>query len=296
MARLRFNALLENLGLDLREVAVVLHTPQPPKLRALLPFVVRDRPELFAAYQSVHSLTAERTLLRRRYMASFVRHPSGRQTFAGLFRIISAVERPTIEIYADPRFGELERVYGATDTAPAKNIAEAERRTRFDTEPVVALSDYVGRLQINHPPGRAYVRITANLDPEIAALSPDDLLLPPPPRCNEMLVHTPFMRALPESWAARLREWRGVYLIVDESDGSRYVGSAYGEENLLSRWRAHVAGAKGITAALARRDPATFRFSILKTLNPNLDPADVIEVENGWKDRLHTRDFGLNEN
>ncbi|MCG7860646.1 hypothetical protein MD537_26940, partial [Flavihumibacter sediminis] len=94
---------------------------------------------------------------------------------------------------------------GATDTAPAKNIARAQMQFRFDTEPVAALSDYIGRLQIDHPPGRAYVRIAANLDPEIAALSPDDLLLPPPPRWNEMLVHAPFLRALPESWAARLR-------------------------------------------------------------------------------------------
>ncbi|MBL4559231.1 MAG: hypothetical protein JKP98_25855 [Rhodobacteraceae bacterium] len=36
------------------------------------------------------------------------------------------------------------------------------------------------------------------------------------------------LRALPASWAPVLREWRGVYLIVDQTDGARYVGSAYG--------------------------------------------------------------------
>lgn len=296
MGQLRFNDLLTGVAVDPHRVAIVLHTPQPPKLRALLPVMVRDRPDLFAAYQSVHSSSAEKTLARRDMMASFVRHPSGRHTFAGLYRITAAEDLATKDIYADPRFDELEAAYGATDTAPAKNIARIARHIRFDTDLTTFLSEYIGRLQIDHPPGRAYVRLAENLDPEIVVVSVDDLLLPPPPRWEDMLIHTPFLRALPESWAGRLREWRGIYLIVDESDGARYVGAAYGAENLLSRWQAHVAGDKGITTGLAGRDPATFRFSILETLNPNLDPADVIAVEATWKDRLHTRDFGLNEN
>ncbi|GGD45796.1 hypothetical protein GCM10011358_31840 [Sinisalibacter lacisalsi] len=296
MARLRFNALLEAEGLDADRVAIVLHTPQPAKLRALLPVIVHDRPELFAAYQSVHSEPATKTLLRRDFMASFIRHPSGRQTFAGLFRITDARDLPTAEIYGDEWFNELEDVYGASDTAPSRNIARISHQVRFETEPVDLLSGFIGRLQIAQPPGRAYVRVAANLDPEIVALSVDDLLMPPPPRWDAMVVHAPFLRALPESWAARLREWRAVYLIVDERDGARYVGSAYGEENLLSRWRGHVARDKGITARLIARDPRTFRFSILELLNPSLDASDVIETENRWKERLHTRQFGLNEN
>lgn len=296
MARLRFNALLEAEGLHPERVAIILHTPQPRKLRALLPVIVRDRPDLFAAYQSVHSRPAEKTLLQRDFMASFVRHPSGRHTFAGLFRITSAQELPAAEVFGDERFDELEDVYGASDTAPALNIASVSHRVRFETEPVDHLSSFIGRLQIAQPRGRAYVRIAANLDPEIVALSADDLLMPPPPRWDTMMTHAPFIRALPENWAARLREWRGVYLILDETDGQRYVGSAYGKDNLLARWQAHVAGQRGVTAALRDRDPVNFRFSILQTLDPNLAADDVIEIENNWKDRLHTREFGLNEN
>lgn len=296
MARLRFNALLQEVGLNPRDVSVILHTPTPPKLRRLLPVIVKDRPDLFTAYQSVHSATAERALKNRPFVASFVWQPPGRQTFAGLFRILSSEVRSTKEIYSDPRFAELETVFGATDTAPAKNIAGIESQVQFEFEPIADLSDYVGRLQIPTPAGRGYVRIAAHLDPEIIVASPDDLLQPKVPDWREMIVDAAFLRALPENWAARLREWRGIYLIVDERDGAHYVGSAYGAENLLSRWRAHVAGAQGITARLRQRDPATFRFSILETVNPNLGPADVIEIENNWKDRLHTREFGLNEN
>lgn len=296
MARLGFNALLQAESLDAERVAIVLHTPQPPKIRALLPMIVRDRPDLFAAYQSVHSDPATKTLLRRDFMASFVRHPNGRQVFAGLFRITDARDLTAVEIYGDARFHELEEVYGASDTSPSRNIPRVSHQVRFETEPVDLLSGFVGRLQTAQPPGRAYVRVAANLDPEIVALSADDLLMPPCPRWDAMVVQAPFLRALPESWAARLREWRAVYLIVDERDGARYVGSAYGEENLLSRWRGHVARDKGVTARLVARDPRTFRFSILELLNPSLDASDVIEIENKWKERLHTRQFGLNEN
>jgi hypothetical protein len=101
---------------------------------------------------------------------------------------------------------------------------------------------------------------------------------------------------LPRDWAARLSQWRGIYLIVDESDGARYVGSAYGAENLLGRWRAHIRGEKGMTVELKRRSPANFRFSILERLSPDADPADVIDLEGGWKLRIHSYAFGLNRN
>jgi hypothetical protein len=31
-------------------------------------------------------------------------------------------------------------------------------------------------------------------------------------------------------------EWRGIYYIFDVSDGKGYVGSAYGNDDLLGRW------------------------------------------------------------
>jgi hypothetical protein len=91
-----------------------------------------------------------------------------------------------------------------------------------------------------------------------------------------------------------LREWRGVYLIVDQTDGARYVGSAYGADNLLGRWRAHVQGDQGITAKLRARNPAHFHFAILERMAPD-DPAeDVIAREMTWIARLDTRRHGLN--
>ncbi len=95
-------------------------------------------------------------------------------------------------------------------------------------------------------------------------------------------------------WAARLREWRGIDLVLDRADGARYAGSAYGETNRLGRWLAHVVRDAGVTVQLAARDPARFAFSILERLSPDMEARDVIAREPSWMARLHTRAFGLN--
>lgn len=102
---------------------------------------------------------------------------------------------------------------------------------------------------------------------------------------------------LPSSWRARLAEWRAIYLIFDESDGKAYVGSAYGQENILGRWQAYARDGHGGNRELLGRDPRTFRFTILERLAPDLLPEEAIAKERRWKSRLHSRvPFGLNAN
>ena len=66
---------------------------------------------------------------------------------------------------------------------------------------------------------------------------------------------------MPNAWRDRLSQWRGVYLILDTSDGTRYVGSAYGQENILGRWLDHVRSDLGVTAELSHRNSNDFQFS-----------------------------------
>ena len=106
---------------------------------------------------------------------------------------------------------------------------------------------------------------------------------------------------IPTSWRTALSHWRGVYLIHNVSDGKNYVGSAsgalHGSENLLGRWQNYAHGGDGGNKLLLGRDPANFRFSILQIVAHDLGGAEVVAIENTWKDRLHTRGpFGLNNN
>ena len=293
---MRFSDVLLTSGLDLQDVAVVLHKTTLQPLRRLFPALVFEHPDLFDAYQSVHSEQATATLRKRRYMASFAPYGATEMLFVGIYEITGAVEKPTAEIYADPRFQALADDFGASDTAPAQNIARFSTQVHFTTRMTSHLADLRGRLQIALPAGRAYVRLAENLDAPVLAITPAPITAPPPPDWDTFVVDASMMRSLPQSWQDRLRHWRGVYLITDESDGARYVGSAYGAENLLGRWRAHVAGDQGVTRALRLRNPATFRFSILQLVSPTAAMEEVVAVENSWKERLHTRAFGLNEN
>jgi len=45
---------------------------------------------------------------------------------------------------------------------------------------------------------------------------------------------------LKENWKTALENQKGVYLITDISNGKMYVGSAYGENMILGRWKSYV--------------------------------------------------------
>jgi hypothetical protein len=105
------------------------------------------------------------------------------------------------------------------------------------------------------------------------------------------------LRVLPARWQVVLSQWRAIYYVFDMSDGKGYVGSAYGENNLLGRWLNYAAHGHGGNRLLRQRDPQNFRFTILQRVSPDLDVSDVIRLEDSWKQRLHTRDpYGLNDN
>jgi len=93
---------------------------------------------------------------------------------------------------------------------------------------------------------------------------------------------------LPARWRAALSQWRGIYYIYDAADGKGYVGSAYGEDNMLGRWRNYAASGHGGNRLLRQRDPRNFRFTILQRVSPDMDANDVIRLEGTWKERLHT--------
>ena len=101
---------------------------------------------------------------------------------------------------------------------------------------------------------------------------------------------------LPKRWCHKLSEWRGVYFIIDVSDGRGYVGSAYGKDNLLGRWLNYASTDNGGNKQLRDRKPKDLIFIILQRVSPDMEPSEVIALESNWKDRLHTRELGLNDN
>lgn len=103
-------------------------------------------------------------------------------------------------------------------------------------------------------------------------------------------------------WRARLNAVGGIYLILAETSGDLYVGSAYGVGGIWSRWREYArtghAGNKKLQE-LIDADPSypeLFRFSILHVLPKTMARDDIIRREARYKDKLGTRAIGLNLN
>jgi len=103
-------------------------------------------------------------------------------------------------------------------------------------------------------------------------------------------------------WHRRLAAVAGVYLITDQSDGGHYVGSAYGAEGILGRWREYAKSGHGGNVVLKKRvgaDPnhaRHFTFTLLKTLPKTLTRDEVIEQEAMYKAKLGSLVRGLNLN
>jgi len=109
-------------------------------------------------------------------------------------------------------------------------------------------------------------------------------------------------------WVAALMHCQGVYLITDLKTGLRYVGSAYGEEGIWSRWNNYFrTGGHGNNKLLkkllagkvkgveyARKN---FQISLLEQASSRDSEQYIIKREGFWKEVLLTRsEFGLNDN
>ncbi|MDD3414566.1 MAG: GIY-YIG nuclease family protein [Lachnospiraceae bacterium] len=105
-----------------------------------------------------------------------------------------------------------------------------------------------------------------------------------------------------KDWKTALENQKGVYLITDIATGKRYVGSAYGKDMLLGRWRNYVDNGHGGNVELMGLPmeyiKTNFRYSVLDIYKSTTNDNVIINRESHWKRVLLTRDerFGYNKN
>ncbi len=289
-----FGDLLNAHGVEPNDTAYALHKPGPPLSRRVLSQLAEHEPELLNWYQSTHTRMQQATLAAHNVMASFIHKAEGEFVFCGLFNNQGHIEKTAAELDAMPQFQTLLPKFGPWTFQQEAADKGVLGRALFDLKRLDVLSDAIGRLVVSDPGGRNYMRLGSSTKLTVIEITRDVDLSPQMPNWRKLSLSKAELQAIPREWDLRLRDWRGIYLIVDKTDGAQYVGSAYGIDNLMARWQEHIIGVKGITAKLRHRNTVDFRFSILERVSPDMPAEDVIRLERTWMDRLQTIQYGLN--
>jgi hypothetical protein len=284
---LHFNMLLADEGVAPSDVRLLRH--QTNKVIGKTPYSLwRDDPASFDLYQSAQDGTPrQRARFQARYWASFVAPSPASTLFVGLYEIKLIGPAPTGMI--DPLSGE--PVGGSADQTPFYDLYECSR--------VAALSSYIGRLFVHWGDStsarRAWIQRADNQDKEIVELTRvfREEAFPGFTKLTRTLSE---IETMPPTWKAVLRASCGVYLLACPKTREHYVGSAYGQDGFLGRWRAYVTNNHGGNIGLRSRDPSDYLVSVLEVAGSNATMQDIIDLETIWKEKLHSREIGLNRN
>ena len=275
MSLLHFSDILEKAGLDPAKVKLIRHS-------------LGDK-DFSKCYYSEPQMVWEYTRIQKPgfskgydYWCVFV---SGEGTTARLFacyKVNGAVSAtPDLEPVGFPLEGRFEGKYDYFDLEPVDNLKEYEHRLVIEW----------GRAALSwHQKGTTEKDILAIDSPVKKPFIGYDKVVLTYAELKEVVEN----RDVYELWQAALSAVNAVYLIVDTKSGQQYVGSAYGKDGLLGRWRIYVDSLHGHNKLMkevicAHPDRYKFfQFSILHILPKTLKDDEVIHTYSLSKEILHS--------
>ena len=278
---LKLNDLLK---IDVKELSKYkLHLAKSNSEDQPLDVFAKDRNE----WVSWNTYRKERDDFNREYIFSLIQdyHYGDRYIFGGVFRVL--------ERYADWK---------------------ERNNTGYRIEEVEEFSPYVGRLEIGFSAiksrGRAFCFERWVDDMVVLQIRDKSYQCIDFPGYDNVCVDFAMLEHIvknqAQSWKVALENVKGVYVIADKSNGKKYVGSAYGEAGIWSRWSTYVhsdghGNNDELVALIAEKGAEyakkNFQFAILEILPMKADADTVIRRENFWKQILLTKGrFGYNKN
>lgn len=116
-----------------------------------------------------------------------------------------------------------------------------------------------------------------------------------------------------DEWRTALRCRKGIYLISDKKTGKLYIGSAYGKDGILGRWKTYIESGydrnekengkypnKKLQELVKEKGMSyiqeNFQYSILETFTDEISETEIINRESWWKEVMLSREFGYNAN
>lgn len=275
---LEFGNLLDLAGIDRSAVRLLRH--QDNRYTGFhSPYTLwRDHRDRFESYQSTQAI-GDAANLQAPYWASFVGVPGKETLFVGMYSSSLVGLLPEDQVHP---------VTGGVMQAGSCHL--------YRTELLPAMQEYAGRLWIQWGDGyRTWIQ-RGDRKPKPVVELRRNLGEDPFPGFQELILNLSDVDAIPSTWRAALASTRGIYLLTCPNTKEQYVGSAYGAEGFLGRWREYFITGHGGNVALKSRDPSDYQVSILETLGSGATVNDIIAAEARWKGKLQSREMGLNRN
>ena len=240
---MHLNDLLRGQHIDPEHVLVFRHRPHEPQLRKVLPWFAAEAPEVFNAYQQTQGPRVEQAMQRASHVAACIGHEPGKALFVGLYAIGATMPLTRKSYWQIPAHVTL-KTHGARsgfDKPDPRSSVLWFELTRTDF-----YAAWTGKLIMSWPPPeRAWWRRAHRNELSVLALLEESALDAAMPEWDELALTWEDLRVLPTRWKSALSQWRGIYVIFDHDDWKRYVGSAYGKDNLLGRWLHYAAVGHG---------------------------------------------------
>ena len=275
---LNFNHLLNEVGLSLNDVKLLRHQDTRYSGSAS-PYVMwRDDRDRFEAYQQTQSF-GNRSTLDVTYWAAFVGMPNKGTIFAGLYRVLDRF--PLSNDRRHPADGSVE-LAGSCDF--------------YTLEHCEQMLPMEGRLLIEWGVGyRSWIQRADRQAKPIIELR-QEFKEPEFPGFSQFIVKLSDIETMPAGWSAVLGSTRGIYLLTCPRTKEQYVGSASGVGGFIGRWRDYATTGHGGNVALRSRDASDYQISILETVGSNATETNILALESLWKQKLQSREMGLNRN
>jgi hypothetical protein len=268
-----FNMILKAEGIDPADVRVARHHDTRPECKIAPYGLWRRDPTLFEKYQGIQG--KDRFPVGK-LLASFVRTPSDKTLFVGLYAVNG--KGVTGEHEIDPCSG-----------LPVPGLV------LYDTSRDDRLKDMRGRLVVDWGKGYLAWHQRANKnDKRVIELlrDPED---EPFPGYFAFRCRLSELADVPLTWKAQLRAAKGVYVLTSATTREHYVGSATGRGGFFERWSQH-AKAGGDAVAFRTLAPSEYQVSILQVSAGFETDEDILRTEHAWMEKLQSRSRGINGN
>lgn len=265
-----FNTVLLSENVDPGKVILVRHQ-DARALKERAPHTLwRTDPKALELYQRIQG--KDRFPIGS-ILASFIVTPAGETLFIGLYKVKAKGVTPPKLI--DPVSGK---------ATTGKFFYDIQRDDR--------LGEYRGKLVVDWGKGYlAWTQRASKQDKPVLEIR-RAVVDPAFPGFTNFRHDVATIETIPEAWKEVLRAVKGVYVLACQETGDLYIGSAKGGESLWGRFVEYAANGHGGNVELKKRGPMPYQVSVLEIANSG---EGIERLEEAWKQKLLTRQFGLND-